>query len=258
MGVSVDVGHDAPATACTTAAQCDDHITCTIDDCVVGNVCSHTPIDGMCNTAGGEHCDLTRGCTTMMSTMCNVDADCDDHLYCNGPESCVLHTCINAPSGPDCNDGVDCTTDVCDNTAGRCVYTPICDAGMHVVDTGPACTPFAAPADFNGTFFIAPAQNQGCGVTSYSLSRIVLSVSGSTATATGLTVMGSTVTMSGTVTGNTFDITYAGCGTYHLTGTFGSCRESFDGHWAATYGGGTGCGSCTSMSVDVTGLRSGA
>jgi hypothetical protein len=257
MGLSVDVGHDAPATACTTAAQCQDGIVCTVDDCVVGNMCSHTPINAMCDVAAGEHCDPVRGCTTMTSTTCNMDADCDDHSYCNGMETCVLHTCINAPSGPACNDGDPCTTERCDDTVAGCVFTTICDAGTHPNDTGPVCTPFVAPTDFDGTFFIAPAQNQGCGVTSYSLSRIVLSVSGSTASASGLTIMGSPITLTGTVAGNTFDVSYAGCGTYHLAGTFGSCRESFDGHWSTMYGGGTGCGSCTSTSVNVSGLRSG-
>jgi hypothetical protein len=255
---SVDVGHDAPATACTTAAQCDDHVACTIDDCVIGNVCSHTAVNGSCNVAAGEHCDLTLGCTTMTSTTCTQASDCDDHVFCNGAEICVLNHCYADPAGRDCNDGNDCTTDTCDESISHCAYTTICDSGVHAMDTGPVCTTFTPATDFNGTFFVAPAQNQGCGVTMYSLSRIVLSVTGTSASATGLTIMGSGVTMTGTVTGNTFDVSYAGCGAYHLTGTFGSFRESFDGHWSAMYGGGAGCGSCTTMSVDVTGLRSGS
>ncbi len=252
-----DVGTDAASTSCTTDAQCNDSISCTIDQCVVGNVCSHTPIDAMC-TGAGEHCSLTMGCTTMMMTTCTTAADCDDHVYCNGVEQCLLPAHC-APGLPrDCDDGNSCTIDSCDDSLGRCVYTTTCDSGIVATDTGPVCTPFVAPGDFNGTFFIAPAQNQGCGVTSYSLSRIVLTVSGTTATATGLTVQGGNVTMMGTVTGNAFDVTYSGCGTYHLTGTFDSCRESFTGHWTAMYGGGAGCGTCTTMNADITGLRSGA
>lgn len=256
MGTAVDVGgNDAASTSCTSDGQCNDSIACTLDQCVVGNVCMHTPIDGMC-TGAGEHCSATLGCTTA-STMCTTDAECDDHVFCNGTESCILHGCFHdMPMGVDCNDGNDCTVDSCDETIAHCSYMTVCDSGIVATDTGPVCTPFVAPGDFNGTFFIAPAQNQGCGVTMYSLSRIVLTVSGTTATASGLVVGGSTVDMTGTISGNMFDVTYAACGSYHLTGTFDTCRESFSGHWAATYGGGLGCGSCTSMSVDVTGLRS--
>lgn len=253
---AVDVGHDAPSTACTADPQCNDSVACTIDQCVVGGVCQNMPINGMCNTAAGEHCDPVHGCTTMTSTTCNTPADCDDHIFCNGVEQCVLHQCYPAAAARDCNDGNDCTVDTCDESIAHCAYMTTCDSGVVGHDSGPVCTPFTAPGDFNGSFFIAPSQNQGCGATMYSLSQIAVTVSGTSASASGLIIMGSSVTMTGTVTGNSFDVTYAGCGNYHLTGTFGTCRESFSGHWAATYGGGSGCNSCATMSVDVTGLRS--
>lgn len=251
----VGMGIDAPSTSCTSDGQCNDSIACTIDQCVAGNVCMHTPIDGMC-TGAGEHCSLTLGCTTG-SLPCNTNAECDDHIFCNGDERCVIHSCFHATTPRDCNDGNDCTVDSCDESIAHCAYMTVCDSGVVTTDTGPVCTAFVAPGDFNGTFFIAPSQNQGCGVTMYSLSRIVLTVTGTTASASGLMIGGGGVTMTGTVTGNSFDVMYAaGCGAYHLTGTFGSCRESFNGHWSATYGGGLGCGSCATMNADVTGLRS--
>ncbi|MFO0684198.1 MAG: hypothetical protein U0234_19250 [Sandaracinus sp.] len=254
---ATDVGADTSSMSCTNDGQCADAFDCTIDQCVAGNVCMHTPIDATCNVAAGEHCSITLGCTTTQPQTCNTDADCDDHHYCNGDEHCAGHTClISAPR--DCDDGNACTIDACDDTIAHCTYQTTCDAGMPPTDTGPVCTPFTAPDGFNGTFFVAPAQNQGCGVTMYTLSRIVLTVSGSTATATGLVIQGGGVTMTGTVTGNSFDVSYAGCGNYHLTGTFGSCRETFTGHWSATYGGGSGCGTCTTMNADITGLRSGS
>jgi hypothetical protein len=47
-------------------------------------------------------------------------ADCDDLLFCNGPEACVDGFC-QAGVPRVCDDGVDCTTDACDETADACV-----------------------------------------------------------------------------------------------------------------------------------------
>jgi len=247
-----DVGHDAPAMACTSDAQCNDSITCTIDQCMVGGHCAHTPINGMC-TGAGEHCDVVLGCTTMSSTTCNTAADCDDHIFCNGAESCLSHSCFHDPNGRDCNDGNACTVDTCDESIAHCAYMPICDSGVVTTDTGPVCTPFSGPRDFNGMYFIAPSQNQGCGTTMYSLGSIAIAENAGSITITGLSVDGSSVTMNGTDTGDAFTATYSGrCGTYTLTGTFASCRESFAGHWSTSLH----C-SCAATNADVMGLRTG-
>jgi hypothetical protein len=254
MGMpAVDVGHDAPTTACTADPQCNDSIGCTIDQCIVGNVCQNMPINGMCNVAGGEHCEPGVGCTTMTTTTCNSAAECDDHIFCNGVESCVLHECFHDPAGRNCDDGNACTIDTCDESIAHCAYTTTCDSGVVTTDTGPACTAFTAPADFSGMFFISPAQNQGCGTTMYSLGSISVAATGTNITITGLSVESAAATMTGTSTGNSFTATYTGrCGTYTLTGTFASCRESFMGHWSTSLH----C-TCPATNADVMGIRTG-
>ncbi len=62
---------------------------------------------------------------------CLLPADCDDQLSCNGIEDCVAGTCV--PGVPvSCDDGVECTDDVCDEGTDACVFTPndaLCDNG---------------------------------------------------------------------------------------------------------------------------------
>jgi len=251
MGVAVDGGIDAHATPCTSDAECNDSVACTIDQCVVGGLCMHTPVDGMC-TGAGEHCDTTRGCTTMTMSHCSVDGDCDDHHYCNGTEHCAGGLCAPGTT-VDCDDGNPCTVDSCSETLMHCSYMTTCDSGIVMMDTGPVCTPFVAPADFNGTFIIAPSQNQGCGTTMYSLGSVTVVASGTSITIDGLNVDGTNVALTGTTSGQMFTATYSGrCGTYTLTGMFGSCRESFSGHWSTSLH----C-ACPAASADVSGIRTG-
>jgi hypothetical protein len=54
---------------------------------------------------------------------CSIDADCDDGLFCNGAETCVDGSCV-AGAAPNCNDGVACTTDTCNETTDDCDHTP--------------------------------------------------------------------------------------------------------------------------------------
>ncbi len=73
---------------------------------------------------------------------CTVDGDCDDGLYCNGDEVCNGGTC-EAGIAPDCDDAVDCTTDVCDEASDACDNTPddnACDNGFFC-DGDEACDP---------------------------------------------------------------------------------------------------------------------
>ncbi len=73
--------------------------------------------------------------------------DCDDGLWCNGAESCVAGSC-RAGTAPDCDDGVDCTADHCDEDADRCSNSPDhgrcpadqrCDAQLGCL-AAPACS----------------------------------------------------------------------------------------------------------------------
>jgi leucyl aminopeptidase len=66
------------------------------------------------------------------SSVCSTDPDCDDGLYCNGVETCNAGTC-EAGIPVDCNDGVACTNDSCDEVDDLCVNQADdvnCDNGL--------------------------------------------------------------------------------------------------------------------------------
>ena len=54
------------------------------------------------------------------ASTCVFDSDCDDGAFCNGEEQCVANVCTPG-NPPDCDDGIACTPDVCDETADACV-----------------------------------------------------------------------------------------------------------------------------------------
>jgi serine protease AprX len=50
---------------------------------------------------------------------CSVDADCDDGAFCNGSETCNAGSC-QAGTAPNCDDGVSCTDDSCNEGTDSC------------------------------------------------------------------------------------------------------------------------------------------
>jgi hypothetical protein len=61
------------------------------------------------------------------------DAYCDDGLWCNGAETCDPIDGCQAGTAPDCDDGVGCTDDSCDETNDVCVNVvnnSLCDDGQ--------------------------------------------------------------------------------------------------------------------------------
>jgi hypothetical protein len=63
---------------------------------------------------------------------CTVDADCDDGLFCNGAETCNAGTCQTG-TAPNCNDGVSCTDDSCNEATDSCdnvTNDDICNNGL--------------------------------------------------------------------------------------------------------------------------------
>jgi len=52
---------------------------------------------------------------------CLEHADCDDGVFCNGAEGCSEGRCYDSPRPP-CRDGVDCTTDQCDEELDHCRF----------------------------------------------------------------------------------------------------------------------------------------
>ena len=134
-----------PAIPCTTALDCNDGLACNGVEVCSGGFCGGgMPPDcndgvgcttGVCDdfTGGcmqipnhddcgpGQTCDVVLGCVS--APMCTTPADCDDGMYCNGAEVCGGTVC--APGAPpDCNDGVACTVDGCDEFADTCTNMP--------------------------------------------------------------------------------------------------------------------------------------
>jgi hypothetical protein len=61
------------------------------------------------------------------------DAACDDGLFCNGTETCDAVLDCQAGTAVDCDDGVGCTTDACNEGTDSCDNTPddaACDDGL--------------------------------------------------------------------------------------------------------------------------------
>jgi predicted small lipoprotein YifL len=79
---------------CGADRDCDDRIDCTADRCAAGR-CAHEP----------------------------VDASCDDGLFCNGVDRCIVGFGC-AASAPACGDAIECTADRCDEELDACVHEP--------------------------------------------------------------------------------------------------------------------------------------
>lgn len=247
---ALDVRVDAGRVSCTTAAECDDGIACTFDDCVVGNVCDHMALDSLCED--GERCDASRGC----NTGCTSVADCNvDRNYCEGMFACAGGTCVPSLTRS-CDDGNECTVDSCDpaamDGAGGCVYATAggCDGGVGMPDAGgPVCDPFDPTTGYTGTFRVAPVLSLDC-VEDYRLETLVFSVAGATLTARGAPSFGATLT-GPAPSGAMFTVSgSSGCGSYTLTGTF-TCANRFSGTFTSSFSG--GCSICGGGSVSVVG-----
>lgn len=248
---ALDARTDAGTVSCTTAADCDDGVACTFDDCIVGNVCDHMALDSLCED--GERCDATRGC----NTGCTSAADCNvDRNFCEGSFACAGGTCVSSLPRS-CDDGNACTVDSCDEAAmgglGGCVYATAggCDAGMGGSDAGgPVCDPFDSATGFAGTFRLVPPQGLGCSAASYTLNNVTFSVSGGMLRVSGAPDF--RVTMTGAVPSSA-DFTVSGTdeyGTYTLAGTF-VCAQRFTGTY--TYRPSGAWSVCTGSSAPVTG-----
>ena len=99
-------------------AACDDGVACTIDRCnPAAGGCSHLPDHAACDNGafcdGVEHCDPAAGCAP------GVAPTCDDDIACTA-DGCdeALRSCVNPPRHTECDDGNLCTTDVCTQGVG--------------------------------------------------------------------------------------------------------------------------------------------
>jgi len=128
---------------------CDDGIACTSDSFdYSGGTCNFYPNDALCDADsycnGAEICNPVVGCqgTPIVcddddGIACTVatcdelrdvcfqnpdDSLCDDGVYCNGLEYCDSDLGCKLVIIPDCNDGIGCTVDICDEASRSCLH----------------------------------------------------------------------------------------------------------------------------------------
>ena len=62
---------------------------------------------------------------------CNSDTDCDDSIFCNGLEVCVEGFCEKLANSIPCPDqGIECESNVCDETTKSCKLSPMPDGSF--------------------------------------------------------------------------------------------------------------------------------
>ncbi len=127
---------------CVADADCDDGAFCNGGEvCDLLGVCQPgTPVD--CND--GVDCTVD-SCSGAFGACDNVasDAACDNGLICDGLEWCDAVLDCQSAAPVDCDDGVICTIDSCNEPTGTCTHTPsdgICDNGLFC-DGTEACDP---------------------------------------------------------------------------------------------------------------------
>ena len=127
-----------------TPVDCDDGVSCTADTCnETTGECAHVPDDALCNDGlfcdGVETCSATEDCQPGGGDPCAEglvcdeggdaclgcleDGHCDDGFFCNGQEICDAGECRSG-TPVECDDGVGCTVDTCNEGAGRCENVP--------------------------------------------------------------------------------------------------------------------------------------
>lgn len=154
-----------------TPVNCDDGIPCTLDSCNDATAtCDHSPDAAACDDGvfcnGGEVCDTVLGChagevpciegqcveESRSCVECLTDADCDNGAFCDGAESCVGGHCQTG-TAVDCDDGMACTVDSCNEGIAACDHVPsevACDDGVfcngaEVCDPVAGCQPGEEP-----------------------------------------------------------------------------------------------------------------
>ena len=114
-----------------TEPDCSDANDCTDDGCDdTSGACVHSPHFAKKCSDGEGFCNASGQCSECLS-----DADCDDHLFCNGAETCTNERCRpGTPPSP--SDGIPCTADACDEQTDGFTHVP--DDGL--CDDGKFCT----------------------------------------------------------------------------------------------------------------------
>jgi hypothetical protein len=102
-------------TVLTDQCECDDDLFCNGEESCVGGECVSGP-----DPCPGQLCrESDDTCVD-----CLIDDDCNDLLYCNGIETCDAGGYCQDGPDVDCNDGVDCTMDTCNEDIDSCDNIP--------------------------------------------------------------------------------------------------------------------------------------
>ncbi len=141
-GEGCDDGNVADGDCCNSSCQlategdpcADDGFSCTSDSCDATGTCQHQGDDQVC----------------------------DDGWWCNGAEVCDSGSGCQAGTSPDCNDGISCTVDACNERADVCVSMPahyLCSDGLfcngsEICDTTSGCV--------DGTDIDCSSLDNGC------------------------------------------------------------------------------------------------
>jgi hypothetical protein len=122
---------------CATSADCDDGYACNGQETCAAGVChSSAPVD--CS----DGIDCTFDLCLEPSGACDhtsLDALCNDGKACNGEETCGPSGCVAGVPIVCGDDGVACTTEICDLDADACVPVP----HHELCGCGETCDPLA-------------------------------------------------------------------------------------------------------------------
>lgn len=154
-----------PATGCVAgvALDCNDGISCTVDDCDAAAGCTHAPNHGSCSD--GIDCTFDVCAATSGPSGCENRPDnglCNDPCRMNQMCSIAARGCTDG-ARRNCDDGSDCTADSCDATSG-CVNDPV-DADMDgfTAETSPSGMSCAGGLDCDdGVAAVNPGAREMC------------------------------------------------------------------------------------------------
>jgi len=108
---------------CSRDQDCGQGSRCCQGTCHAGALCPGECLTDEDCGANLRCCDGLCFSTPICNLPCFTDADCEDGVYCNGAGRCEGYRCT-LPLPVDCDDGVACTVDACDEAGRRCQHTP--------------------------------------------------------------------------------------------------------------------------------------
>jgi hypothetical protein len=126
-------GQDPDCKQCGFDSDCNDENPCTMDKCL-NSSCQNKPLlDG---------------------------APCPNGSYCDGAEICQNGKCVSGQKVL-CDDGNQCTSDICDETQKKCVFTAVSVNGKEGLPGNSACLD-GQDNDCDGKIDLADPDCQGC------------------------------------------------------------------------------------------------